>query len=610
VTPPQSVRPGDGDPERPEVVDRAILAERRARRAELGEQMQARRAAEAEALVGDLTGQLARLESELERARGEPSGEDERLAGAQRELRAAEQRAHAERHRRLEAAEEATARLREAHAEASRARERARAAEEARRQLASEVEQLRRRLAEAEQAAAAAETARRRAEEARAAGERPATSPILPGALDRERVLTALSGVAPGENGPGRQGEGLEPVGLEAERRLLAAASEAARGERLLAAARELAADVARRLEAERVPQRDDGRLEVERAARRQAEAELERQREVTMRVRAALDAVRAELAELRLRAPAPAPVDLAALAAKAAPLSPADPPQADVIPERLEAARARLQAAVPEEEPERERQPVAPASRDASAWLARAFSGLAHADAELAGRAVLAMLPALGTVVDRELGFVLRLRDGEDLAVEAHPGRASITGRAAAPPGFRPRFRLRASHEGLGRFVSAASVGSWLMPPGRVRLRGHRRDAEVLRALVRAPLGFAELAAAGVLLEPRLAYGLLAHAIVPAWTAGHSFAILHETTGPLGGRAYVSVRDGRPLEVSAEALEGRPAATVSCSPPALLPLLAGAPLPAGERASIKGEAASVSLLQGWIARAQSAPPL
>jgi hypothetical protein len=126
-----------------------------------------------------------------------------------------------------------------------------------------------------------------------------------------------------------------------------------------------------------------------------------------------------------------------------------------------------------------------------------------------------------------------------------------------------------------------------------------------VLRALVRAPLGFADLARLGVELDPELAYALLARAIVPIWTTGHSFTIQHETTSPRGARAFLTIRDGRPPVVGRKVLEGRVAATVACSPAALLPLLAGAPLPDGERASIRGEAGAVALVQGWIARAQ-----
>jgi hypothetical protein len=330
--------------------------------------------------------------------------------------------------------------------------------------------------------------------------------------------------------------------------------------------------------------------LEAERSARVAAEEELARQREVTARVREALDAMREELARMRHTPPAPAPAEPGAPTA-----------------ERLEAARERLRSVV--EAPDRIAQPSAPAALEVFPWLPRAFAGLAAADAAMAGRCVVDLLPALGAVVQAPLSFELRIGEMR-LAVEAAPGRASVVGAGAAQPGFRPAFRLRASEAGLGRFAAAPTVGMWLLPPGRVRLRGRRSDAEVLRQLVRAPLGFAELARAGVLLEPELAYGLLAHAIVPAWTSGHSFSVLHETTGPVGARAYVTVNDGRPVTVSADEPAERVVATVSCSPPALLPLLAGVALPAGERAAIRGEPDALAQLQSWIARAQAGPRL
>jgi hypothetical protein len=596
------VRPGDGDPEAPKVVDRAVLAERRARRAELGEQMHARRAAEAESVVADLTAQLAALEVKLERAASSPARAQERLEESRRALRAAEQREHAERQRRHEESEEAGLRLREARAEAARARERLAEAQRAVRDLTAESEGLRRRVAEAEQTAAAAAAARRRAESeaqsARVLSEEPPAWPAAPpgpgGVLEREGALARRAPRAAAAATPG--GAMHDPVGLDAERRLLAARAAEQRGERLLAAARELVDDVAGRLEGEGALR---GELEAERAGRRAAEAELERQRLLTARVRGALDTLRDELARMRRAAPA---LDLEALGARAEELAPRAAETSAPTADRLEAARERLRAADQPEE-------AAPstAARSAAAWLPRAFASLAREDPALAGRCVVELLPALGAVVDSPVRFVLRVGETR-AAVEAAPGRCSVTG--APPPDFRPSFRLRASEQGLGRFVAAPTAGRWPLAPGRALIRGRRSDAGVLRGLVRAPLGFAELAAAGVLLEPEMAYALLARAIVPGWTAGHSFAVLHETTGPVGARAFVSVRDGGPVTVTTEEPGERVAATVSCSPPALLPLLAGAPLPAGERAAIRGEADALRVLQDWIARAQAGPLL
>jgi hypothetical protein len=139
--------------------------------------------------------------------------------------------------------------------------------------------------------------------------------------------------------------------------------------------------------------------------------------------------------------------------------------------------------------------------------------------------------------------------------------------------------------------------------------MRGRRKRAEVLRALVRTPLGFEDLARLGVELGPELAYSLLSRAIDPAWTTGHTFTIQHETTGENGARAFLTVRDGKRPVVTRDVLSERVAATVQCSPRALLPLLAGARLPEGERASIRGEAGAVALVQGWIARVQAESP-
>jgi hypothetical protein len=148
------------------VVDRAVLAERRARRAELAEEANARRAAEAERALRDLESELAKLELRLERAESERATLEERVAEQTRAARAADQRAHAERRRREEALEEAATRTAESEDAARRLGERLEAAQDRATTLSREAESLRRRVAEAEQAAAAAHAGRRRAEEA------------------------------------------------------------------------------------------------------------------------------------------------------------------------------------------------------------------------------------------------------------------------------------------------------------------------------------------------------------------------------------------------------------------------------------------------------------
>jgi hypothetical protein len=178
---------GAAEPAGATVVDRAVLAERRARRAELAEETSARRAEEAERTLAELEGELAKLELRLERATDERAELMSRLSDATRDARGAAQRAEAERRRREESVAEASERTSEAEDDAARVRERAEAAGEHARELGREVEALRRRIAEAEHAAAAAEAARARAEKVAATAEAQAAERIA-----AERTATAL----------------------------------------------------------------------------------------------------------------------------------------------------------------------------------------------------------------------------------------------------------------------------------------------------------------------------------------------------------------------------------------------------------------------------------
>lgn len=164
--PPVAPAPRD-DEEEPsgQVVDRAVLAERRARRAELGEQSSSRRAAAAEQAATALRAQLKELEQRLKRLDADRAEAQARVEDRDRSLRAAVQRLHAEQRRREEAAEEAARRVQAAEDELQSARRRGAQAERQSGQLSRDVEELRRRAAEAENAVGAAARGRRQAEE-------------------------------------------------------------------------------------------------------------------------------------------------------------------------------------------------------------------------------------------------------------------------------------------------------------------------------------------------------------------------------------------------------------------------------------------------------------
>ena len=155
--------PVGGPPVAGEVIDRAVLAERRARRAEVNEQALARRIAEADARVTTLESQLANLEQRLEQT----TRERERMAGeiAEREgdVRRVKQREYAEQQLRVEAEERRDRSERRARAQLEDLHRRLAEAEREAVGLAEELESARRELAEAQHAAAAERAGVRRA---------------------------------------------------------------------------------------------------------------------------------------------------------------------------------------------------------------------------------------------------------------------------------------------------------------------------------------------------------------------------------------------------------------------------------------------------------------
>jgi hypothetical protein len=181
---------GDGAP--------ALLADRRADRAERTAQEQSDRADEAEALAADLALRLARAEARLVAAEEDPEGPAARLAALEPELERARQIAFAEGRRREEIEAEAAGRIRRLEEERDALLARLRAARQARDELRGRLIELERaRMLSAdgtgELARALAETA---PPEQRPEGPRtePARAgPADPAVLRRERELADLA---------------------------------------------------------------------------------------------------------------------------------------------------------------------------------------------------------------------------------------------------------------------------------------------------------------------------------------------------------------------------------------------------------------------------------
>jgi hypothetical protein len=192
---------GDGAP--------ALLADRRAERAERTAQEQADRADDAEALAADLALRLARAEARLVAAEEDPDGPAARLAEIGAELERARQLAFAEGRRREEIEAEAAGRVRVLEAERDALRDRLRAAEQARDELRGRLIEL-----ERERIGRDDDLARALAETAPAEPEpRPLPGPADPAVLRRERELADLTtGAAAEPSAPAQPVTPVEPA--------------------------------------------------------------------------------------------------------------------------------------------------------------------------------------------------------------------------------------------------------------------------------------------------------------------------------------------------------------------------------------------------------------
>ncbi|HEV3000499.1 MAG TPA: hypothetical protein VGW75_07160 [Solirubrobacteraceae bacterium] len=274
------------------VIDPAVLAERRARRAELAEESAARRAASAEQTVETLRAQLAHLEERAARAGTDRDRLAARIADAERRLRLTEQREEAERRRRAELEEEVASARRGAETEIQDLRARLAGAEELVDTLERELVHARRRaadatrIADAERAARRAETEALRTEAAalRAEAEQLRTSAAEADALreeaeslraEAEKLRARAAEVdALREEAEGLRARAAEADALREEAEALRA--RAAQADELRAEAEELRARAAQadalRAEAERLGAAA-GELDALRTAAAEAEA-------------------------------------------------------------------------------------------------------------------------------------------------------------------------------------------------------------------------------------------------------------------------------------------------------------------------------------------------
>jgi ribonucleoside-diphosphate reductase beta chain len=229
----------------------------------------------------------------------------------------------------------------------------------------------------------------------------------------------------------------------------------------------------------------------------------------------------------------------------------------------------------------------------------------MAADDPELAARLVLMTLPAAAARIDSELAYDLEVDGLGSWRVSTGNGGARVEPAAGLDGGAD--FRLVTDPRGLADLASGAGPLRLLMSR-RLRLEGKRRKALALRAMSGDPPTMAEVAQAGVFLDPDLSFRALPYLIDPDWTRGHRFTVEYELSGEGGGSWFVEARDGQPLRVTTERPD-QVNATARVSVDTYQGLSAGTLSPAealqNRLTEIDGEIYPVTLLGRWIERSQ-----
>jgi hypothetical protein len=537
------------------VVDPAVLAERRARRAELAEETHLSRAREDEQATAQLEGELAKLELRLAAAAEGRAELEVRLAAMRRRADAAERTAPdlEARSRELEARAGAVAQAQQetttARADLAQAMTRARAMQRELVLLRREVE--------------APETEATQAAE-RAVAEAHDTVAAVQGAVERERAELE------------RRVAGLERTQHELSQRVDAELSARHAAEAELEAAR------ARIDELERSLAEHDGREAEQAAAQQRLEHTLEQLASELRSARAA--------AERPARDPA-----LTTIEGTLAELRTALERTGTEFEAALEAERARTRAAEARADEAVKRQARAERRLRASGspWLEDALRRLARADGTAAARLAMQLLPGQALAVAGPLHYEVEVAGLGRQRIAVRPGSADL-----GPTAGRRwrRFRVVATPAGLVKLV----VGGGAAAPAGVRVTRTLRRRRALRRLPAVPLGLGALARAGVLPDPGLLYRALALGIDPGWTRGHRFTVALEIAGPRGGTWHVSVGDGARVAVDEAPPGSRVDAAIRASQVGWQHLLDGEAPPPGEKAAMRGDAAAIGLLGQW----------
>jgi hypothetical protein len=350
-----------------------------------------------------------------------------------------------------------------------------------------------------------------------------------------------------------------------------------------------------------------EARLEAQRRAEALAR-ELGTREQRTEEAHTAIAELRQALASLRVQPTPPPPPAGPEQSTRAQPA--AGEACGNVEPERLNDARQRLRAAIAPRGPEagEPRAAAVPAGgripgdeRTERAWLAPIWSSLARVDPATAGRILIELLPAQSEAYPQRLAYDLVFGEGRGCAqVTAGDGPPVIRHADGPRPREEVDFQVLGSPAAIARLLTA---GAFRRRFGRgvARVHGRRDRLEALRSLPAVKLDLRGLHRIGVRLEPELALRLVALMIEPSWTARERFAVAYAVEG--APTRYLLVRDGAPVEVTADAPAGRIATTIGGPGDAAALVLSGERT---DEVAITGEDWPLALLRKWIKRAQS----
>ena len=221
--------------------------------------------------------------------------------------------------------------------------------------------------------------------------------------------------------------------------------------------------------------------------------------------------------------------------------------------------------------------------------------------DPVLAARLMVMGLPAAAARIPGTLAYDLTIKDIGSWRVSVADGRARVD--EISDSDGRSDFRLITDAES---FVSLANGASplGLMLRRRLKIKGKRRRARLLRHMNGDEPTMADVVAAGGSIDPGLMLEAITHLVDPDWTKGHSFTVAYEIEG--AGRWAIGVNDGQPLQLLDEA---SPDTTVKVSLDTYTRLATRELSPdqamQGQLTKVDGQLYPLTLLGRWIDRSQ-----